>query len=105
MDDDLGEFDNIDDFDDFDDENNENGADLDDIDDGDNENNAESEYSRETKIMNARDQGFMDGEFDSRFRGARYLGYGASVNGCDMSDEERIAYEDGYENGYDMGGM
>ena len=53
--------------------------------------------------MKARDQGFLDGEFDSRFRDARYLGYGASVNHHDMNDEEREAYEDGYKNGYDMG--
>lgn len=47
----------------------------------------------------------MDGEFDSRYRNVRYMGFGSSVDDNEMSDAEREAYENGYENGFDMGEM
>lgn len=80
---------------------------LDDIDSyEDDDIEEESECDEYDRILAAEDKGRMDGEFDARYRQVRYTGFGASTGDeNEFSDEEREAYESGYENGFDMGEM
>ena len=53
------------------------------------------------RIMDAEQKGYLDGESAADLGQGRYVGFGASLDDENkLSEEEREAYEQGYEDGY-----